>query len=134
MNKAAFVFLFLFLAPLNPGFSQIPSAGQIEKTQQDLEMEKSLREEVEKGKKVLIRKIIIKGATLLTADQLKNIALSFNGHWLTESDINLVLDTVTSAYKENGYQDQPAKISYQLKKGYLEVSIEEALDQKQEGR
>lgn len=99
--------------------------GEIQKTQQDLEMEKALRTEVEKGKKVLIKKITVKGATLITEDQIKEITLPFKNHWLTEADINLILDSITSAYKQKGYQNQPAKISFQIKKGYLEINVEE---------
>lgn len=123
-KKSLFVFAFILIL-FNLCFAQDHTASQIEKAQQDLEMEKALRTEVEKGKKVLIKKIIVKGVTLLTEDQIKEIILSFKNHWLTGSDINLILDSITSAYKQKGYQGQPAKISYQVKKGCLEINVEE---------
>ncbi len=125
MKKIAFLILIPVLCSFNFCFSQPPSMGEIQKTQQDLEMEKALRTEVEKGKKVLIKKITVKGATLITEDQIKEITLPFKNHWLTEADINLILDSITSAYKQKGYQNQPAKISFQIKKGYLEINVEE---------
>lgn len=125
MKKSAFTILFFIFGSFNLCFSQTPSTGQIEKTQQDLEKERVLRTQVEKGKKAFIKKIIVKGVALITEDRIKEIILPFKNHWLTESDINLILNSITSAYKENGYQNQPAKISFQIKKGCLEINIEE---------
>lgn len=116
--------LFFIFTSCNAGLSQ-PTIGQIEKTQQDLEMEKALRTEVEEGKKTHIKKIIVKGITLLTEDQIKEITLPFKNHWLTQTDINLILDSIVNAYKKKGYESQPSKISFQIKKGLLEIKVEE---------
>jgi len=99
--------------------------GQIEKSQQDLEMEKALRTEVEKGKKVLIKKITVRGSTLITKDQIKEITLSFKNHWLTQSDINLIIDSITSAYKQKGYENKLANVSFEIKKVTLEIKVQE---------
>jgi len=88
-------------------------------------MEKALRTEVEKGKKVYIKKVTVKGATLITEDQIKEIILPFKDRWLTGSDINIILDSITSAYKQKGYEGQPSKISFQVKKSNLEINVEE---------
>jgi len=99
--------------------------GQVQKTQQDIEMEKALRTEAERGKRVLIKKIIVKGARLITKDRIKEIILPFQKHWLTQSDIDLILNSITFAYREKGYQNQPEKILYQVKRANLEIDIVE---------
>jgi len=99
--------------------------GQIEKTQQDLEMERALRTEVEMGKKVFVKKIIIRGATLITEDQLKQIILPFEKHWLNGNDIKIIIDAIAADYKQNGYEGQPFKVSSDVKNGVLEINIEE---------
>lgn len=124
MQKTAFTILFIIFGSFNLCFSQ-PTMGEIDKMQQDIEMEKALRTEIEKGKKAFIKKIVVKGVTLLTEDQLKEIILPFKNHWLTESDINLILDSLTSAYKQKGLEGQPSKISFRIKKSLLEIIVEE---------
>jgi len=125
MKKSAFTILFFMLASFSPCFPQPPSAGEIEKSQQDIEMEKSLRTEAEKGKKSYIKKIDVKGVTFISEDRIKEIILPFKNHWLTESDISLILNSIASAYKEKGYDTQPEGISFQIKKGLLEIKVEE---------
>ena len=122
-KSIVFVLLLIFTS-CNAGWSQ-PTMGEINKTQQDIEMEKALRTEVEKGKKVYIKKIVVKGATLITEDQLKEIVLPFKNHWLGESDINLILESIINAYKQKGYEGQPSKISFRIKKSLLEINVEE---------
>jgi len=122
------VLVFVCLTAASPASCQAqgPSVSQIEKSRQDLEMDRALRIEVEKGKKVFIKKVIVKGATLITEEQLKEIILPFNNHWLTQADINLILDSIAGAYTQKGYAGQPARASFQIKYGFLEISIEEA--------
>ncbi len=102
-----------------------PSMGQIDKMQQDIQMEQTLRTEVEKGKKVYIKKVVVKGVSLINEDKMKEIILPFHNHWLTQSDINLILDSIANAYKQNGYEGQPEKITFQVKDGYLEINAKE---------
>ena len=125
MKKCAFTLLFFIFGSINLCFSQTPSMSQIEKTQLDLEKERVLRTQVEKGKKVFIKKIIVKGVTLITEDRINETILPFKNHWFTEADINLILGFITFAYKQKGYQNQPAKISYQIKKMSLIIKVEE---------
>ncbi len=64
MKKTAFTTAILILLLFNTSYSQTPSMGQIQKSQQDLEADKALREQAEKGQKVLIKKIVVKGIIL----------------------------------------------------------------------
>ncbi len=99
------------------------SASQIEKAQQDLEMEKALRTEVEKGQKVLINKIIVKGVTQLTEERIKEIILPFQKHWLTKDDIQRIIDSLQQSYQQKS-QTIPT-ISYQVKGRKLIIDVQE---------
>ena len=101
------------------------SASQMERALELLEKEKALRETIEKGQKVFIKKIIVKGATLLSEERIKEIILPFKNHWLTEADINSILDSITAAYKQKGYNNQPVKALYQVKKNLLKIQVVE---------
>jgi hemolysin activation/secretion protein len=125
MKKILFMILFFLMGVASLCFSQASSMGKIQKSQTDIEMEKSLRVEAEKAKKVLIKKIVVKGATLITEDQVKAIILPLKNHWLSKADINYILDSIVCAYKQNGRQIQPARISYKIKKNYLEINVQE---------
>jgi len=125
MKKTLLIAIVFILCLLNACFCETPSMGQIEKSQQDLEVDKALRAEAEKGQKVLIKTITVKGTSLITLDQIKQVILPFKNHWLTQSDIDLILNSITNIYKQNGYQAEPAKISYEVKEGNLQIDIEE---------
>lgn len=84
-KKSLFVLSYLLIS-YNLCFAQT-SASQIEKTHQDLEMEKTLRTEVEKGEKVYIKKVTVKGATLITEEQIKEIILPFKDHCSPEATL-----------------------------------------------
>jgi len=105
--------------------AKIPTASQIEKTQEDLEKEKALRELIEEGQKVFIKKIIIKGVTLLTQEEIKDIVQPFQKHWLSQGDVQQILEMLKQTYKEKGYPGQPAKILTQIEKGQLIIEITE---------
>lgn len=115
--------LFFSLSFNNLCFAQ--SVSQIEKSQQDLEKERALRAKIEQEEKVFVKKIIIEGATLISAERIKEIILPFQKRWLSKEEILQILHSLTAAYKEKGYSDQPAKISYQIKKASLKIKIEE---------
>lgn len=124
MKKTAFVVLFFIFGSFSFSFSQ-PSMGEIDKMQQDIEKDKLLRVEVEKAKKVFIKEIVVKGATLITEDQIKEIILPFKNHLLSGADIDLMLNSISSAYAQKGYQNQPVKITFKINKSKLEISVEE---------
>lgn len=123
-RKLIFLLFFIF-ANFNGALAQ-PTIGQIEKTQQDLEKEQTLRREVEKGRKVYIKKIIVKGVTFLSEDEIKKIIQPFKNHWLTQSEINLILDSLVNAYQKKGYPGKLPRISFQEKERHrLEIKVEE---------
>ena len=122
--KKIFIFLFLILSFFYLGFAQTTPA-QLQRSQEILEKERALRGKIEKGEKVYIKKIIVKGATLLNQKQVREIILPFQKHWLTKNDIQQMLGFFEQAYFNCGYGTKLKGISYQVKKRILEIQIEE---------
>lgn len=126
MKRITVIILFLFcLIGNNPiiCFAQAPTASQIERSQENLEKERALRETIERGEKVFVKKIIVKGITLLTGEQIKEIIMPFQKHWLTKDDIQRLLDLLRQAYQQKS--QQIPTISYQVKERKLIISVEE---------
>lgn len=121
------ILFFLFLSFETPCFAEQPSASQIERTQEIIQEEKILRDKLKTGEKVFIKKIIVKGVTLLDEDEIKKIILPFQKHWLSKADIQQILDAIGEAYKEKGYVWQLLKTSFEIKGSYLEINVEEKL-------
>lgn len=108
-------------------FSQV-TPGQIERSQEIIQNEEALRSRVGQESKVLIKKIIVQGANLLTTDEIKKLTLAYENHWLSKSDINEIIDLLKAAYKQKGYDNQPVETSFRIKKGYLKIRIKEAVE------
>ena len=122
---ALFVILFFLCSVIGvrqASFAQT-SASQIERTQEDLEKDRMLRENIEKGQKVFIKEIIVKGITLLTEEQIKEIILPFQKHWLSKDDIQRIIDSLQQSYQQKS-QAIPI-ISYQVKGRKLIIDVEE---------
>ncbi len=101
------------------------SAGQIERQRVILDRETALQEKVSGEEKIFIKKVILSGVTLLSEDQVKEITLPFENHWLSRIEIQEALDLIKSAYYRNGYSDQPKNISFKINKSVLEIQVEE---------
>lgn len=100
-----------------------PSASQIERTQEILEKGEALMNKIEKKEKKFIKKIIVQGVLSFSQDQIKEIILPFQKKWLTEVDIQQILDSFKELYKRQG---KPlARISYQIKGNQLFIKAEE---------
>ncbi len=106
-------------------FAQV-SPGQIERSQEIIQNEEALRNRIEQENKVLIKKIIVQDADLLGAEEIKKITLAYENHWLSESDINGIIDLLKAAYKEKGYSQQPRKITFRIKSHILKIHVLES--------
>ena len=123
---AIILFSLFCLGPLgSDSFAQALPIGQIERTQELLEKEKAFRGRIEREEKVFIKKIIVEGVTLLNEGQIKELILPFQKRWLSKDEIQQILDALTAAYRQNGYKEQPAKISFEIKKGFLKIKVDE---------
>lgn len=118
-------FLFLSVGYEIVCFAENPSASEIERTQEIIQEEEFLRDKLKTEEKVFIKKIIVKGITLLDEDKIKEIILPFQKHWLSKADIQQILDAIDQAYKQKGYTGVPIKISSQIKKNCLKINVEE---------
>jgi len=119
---AVLVLFFTFI--YNFSFAQT-SASQIERTQEIVEKEEALRNKIEKEEKVFIKNIIVQGATLLSEEEIKKITSPFQKHWLSKDDIQGIVNSLKAAYQQKGYNNQLARITYQVKKSLLKIRIEE---------
>lgn len=117
--------LFFIFTLYNLCFAQAPTVSQIERTQELTEKEEAVRNKLEEEEKVLIKKIIVHGATSLSKDQIREIVLPFQNHWLSKKDIQVIISLLKAAYNQKGYNNQPAKISFEIKKHSLKIQIEE---------
>lgn len=121
--KTLIILFFLFCA-LTPCFSQ-PTPAQIERSQQLLDKEQALRSELEKGEKVFIKKIILKGVTLLQPEEIEAMLSPFQKHWLTKADIRQIQTVIEQEYAKNGYPNAIKGFSSLIKKQALEIQVEE---------
>ena len=122
--KLITLLLLLIFFIRHPGFAQT-SVSQMQRAQDMLEKERALSQKLEEPQKIYIKKIIVEGALLLSADEVKRIVSAFERHWLTKLDIERILEALKQAYKDKGYAGQPAKISYQIKQRSLIIRVEE---------
>lgn len=127
MKRGLFILFFLFLGV---GcqiicFAETPNASQIERSQEILEKEKTLRENIEKKEKVLIKKIMVTGVTLLTTNQIKDIIMPFQNHWLSKDEIQGILDAIKLTYQQKGFANQPEKMSFEIKNCALKIKVNE---------
>jgi len=122
--KLITLLLLLIFFIRHPGFAQT-SVSQMQRAQDMLEKERALSQKLEEPQKIYIKKIIVEGALLLSADEVKRIVSAFERHWLTKLDIERILEALKQAYKDKGYTGQPAKISYRIEKKNLILVIEE---------
>ena len=122
--KLITLLLLLIFFIRHPGFAQT-SVSQMQRAQDMLEKERTLSQKLEEPQKIYIKKIIVEGALLLSADEVKRIVSAFEKHWLTKLDIERILEALKQAYKDKGYIGEPLKISYQIKQRSLIIRVEE---------
>jgi hemolysin activation/secretion protein len=131
LKQMGFILSVLFIFSLKAVSLAVPPPSQEmsgqEKTREILEKERALRERIEKGEKVFIKKIIVSGITLIKEDEIKKIISPFKNHWLSKDEIQGILDSINVTYEQNGYYGKASKISYQIKKNSLKIIVEEKI-------
>lgn len=103
-----------------------PTPAQIQRSEEITDQETSLRNKLNRESKVYIKQIMIKGASLISADKMSQIILSFQKHWLSSNDIQLIIDLIKQAYQQSGFKDKPVKIEHRLKNHSLNIYVQEA--------
>ncbi|MCX5701492.1 MAG: hypothetical protein NTW64_00720 [Candidatus Omnitrophica bacterium] len=127
-NKKLFVAfsLFLLLDSKLTCFAQTPSISQIQRSQEVIEKEQALRDRLKQEEKIFINKIVVKGVSSLSEEQVQEIMQPFQKRWLTKKIIAEILELIKKAYEEKGYTLEPVKIAYQIQKKKLIIEIEES--------
>lgn len=112
----------LFLQAVS--YAEVISGAEVLRSQELIQKDESWRQKI-KEEKFFIKKILIKGVTILSEDTLKEIILPFEKKWLTKGDIQEMLDAIKQAYKKAGLPEEKIKLSSQVKKRTLEIIVEE---------
>lgn len=137
----AHAFTAVFILPL---FAQ--AVEQVQKTEQEIEKEKALREKIEKKKgeapaekeaapveaplageeKVLLKKITVTGVTLLSEKDINEVISQFENKEAAVKQMQKAADLITDAYRKKGYVTSRAYLPPQkIKDGLLEIRVVE---------
>lgn len=150
-KKKAFFLVVIFLSfsvLVGSAFAQQPpasqTAGGIARQKEDLQKKKLLEERIttdkteapgeatdelipqDTGPKVLIKKINVEGATILSEDELQKIIRRYEGEELSLRDIQKVADLITDEYRVKGYATSRAYIPPQtIRDGVVLIRVVE---------
>ena len=126
-GKIYFVF-FLSIGFLFYAFGMSPAAttaAELSRTNEILDKEVGLRKRIEQSKKAFIKAIEVEGVSLLSAGQLEDMIAPYRKKWLTEEQIGHLLGQISDIYQEISPPRSPVKITYQIKKSTLLITVEE---------
>ena len=124
-KKLTCIFLFC-LTFLGSAFAQAPSMSEIQRQQEILQKEQELTTKIKEGEKVFVKKINVKGVTLLTEERIKEIIAPFQKKWLENKEIQQILELIKQAYIQE--TKQTPVITCQIKKQQLEIQVDELRD------
>ena len=99
--------------------------AQEERSREILLEDKDLRAEIAEGEKVYIEKIVIKGASAVSREQLDEATLPFCKRWLTQRDIEGLEDTMRQLYLDKGYKESLPEIISEASQNILEITVKE---------
>jgi len=105
--------------------SQNESASTIARSQEMIEKEASLRENINKNDKIYLKKAVIKGATLIDKEKIKETLRPFKNCWVSKYDIQLIIDSISAIYQEKGCSEKIEGISYKIDRNILNISVKE---------
>ncbi|MCM8765824.1 MAG: hypothetical protein NC920_03155 [Candidatus Omnitrophica bacterium] len=98
------------------------TTGEIQRSEELLEKEKTLRGKLERKERVFIKKIVVEGTEAFSEEEIKEIVSPFEKKWLDKEEIEGILDLFKEAYKKKNLSPQ---FSYQIKKHQLKILIKE---------
>lgn len=127
LNVLVIGYLFFGEKTLKISFAAPTTAGTIERSQEILQQDNVLRQKIEQKERFFVKKIILKGASKLSEEEINNIIVSSQGGLMTKKDIQQIIDSLKSAYEKKGINPDRIKITYKLKKsGILEIDLKES--------
>ena len=122
MNKFQSIAIILALFPLMGA----QSASTIERSQELIQEDKALRQEIGREQKLFVKAIILKGALKLPQEETKGIIAPFQGQWLTKKNIQQIIDSLKAVYAKKGAGANRIIASYELKEeNTLEITFNE---------
>lgn len=124
-----FIYFFIFVICGNC-FAQVTTAADIERTQVIIQKDEAFKQVINKPEKIHIKDIVLDGVTLLSEEQIKSIISPFKGGWLSENEIQGVINSIKMFYQKRGFSNQPENITFQVEKSVLKINIIEATQQK----
>jgi hypothetical protein len=78
-------------------FAQVQTPlGQIERSEELIRKEEDLREKIAAPEKIYIEEIVLKGSSLLSPEEIKNLTSPYEKKWLTDGDLTISTGTVKS--------------------------------------
>lgn len=98
--------------------SQDNSVSTITRSQEMIEKESALRENINKNDKIYLKKVVIKGAASIDKEKIKEMLRPFKNYWISKDDIQSIIDSISAIYQEK-------EISYKINKNTLNVSVKE---------
>jgi hemolysin activation/secretion protein len=107
--------------------AQDTSVSTITKSQDMIDKEEALRQKLEKDEKIYLKKVIVTGVTLVKKEEIREILQPFKNHWISKNDIQMIMDSITLAYKNKGYHDKLTEISYKVNKSTLHIIVLEKI-------
>ncbi len=137
----------LWLCSVAKLYAQVPpsaqTAGGVSSREREAEKQKALEQKIEEkkkkpqiqeeapagapvaeGKKTLVKKIVVEGATLLTPKEINKVTAQFEGKELALSDMQKVADLLTDAYRAKNYVTSRAYLAPQtIKDGVLVIKV-----------
>jgi len=146
MKKIFIINILIFLLSSYTSFSQTtpPSqtTGGIIRQEEEVSKEEELRKKIEEekkseiitqeisaekekvGEKVLIKKIIVEGITLIPHKEIDKITSQFEGKELSLKDMQKIADLITNEYRKRGYLTSFAYLPPQeIKNGVLIIRV-----------
>ncbi len=132
---ASLLVCFIFISPsfaADPPSTQ--TAGGLMEQGKQIDLNKNLKEKIETekpkqedmitsemipdddGKKVLIKKIVVEGVTLISQEMIKKITDQFKGQELSLRKMQMVADLITDEYRKKGYVTSRAYLPPQTMK------------------
>jgi len=117
------IFLLVFLTGISAvSFAQVQtSLSQVERSQELINENESLRKRVEGPEKNFIKEIILIGINL-SEKRFKELISPYEKRWLSKYDIRLIVDSLENALKKDS--GQAPEISYEVKGQQLILKAE----------
>ncbi len=148
MKKIIGLICLFFVLAVGQGFAQ--TAGEVQKTGRDIEIDKSIRTIIEKEKKpvkiekpslpeepgleglpetkTLIKKITITGVNLVPQYKLDEIIAMYQGKELSVREMKEAADRITEAYRQRGFITSRAFLPPQkIEEGVMEIRAVEGV-------